>query len=582
MVTHNLAAMNTQRQFGINTKHKSKSSEKLSSGYKINRAADDAARLSISEKMRSQIRGLSQGVENTQDGVSLCQVADGALSEVSSMLHRMTELSIQSANGINSNEDRKAIQREMNEILSEINRIGETTKFNEQPIFKGTDKILRNPDGSLASFGSVEFDEFTLTDVNLGKTPLKAGENGDAIHLQAIIDKPNSVLDGKKFNLIYGSGSTSNSSLRITDTSGKQTIVRMEELTPTNFSSNATNTKWSRDFTYTSDTGTNITITQSIEIDEAADEKNYIISYDFQNAVNISNVEFMFNVDTAYNNNDSCEGYFINGNRVDEFCVYSEPGSNLTGNTTSQYVYNNIPDSLSIIDVDHALAFSEKISFGNNTKPDSLSIGLYHSIDDWNYYNSLDHRLGINADRKDLGFSLYYDLGDLSQSDSVKFNYGIVKTAADNNLNGITLKEDNRVVIEHSEKITLWIQSGAETGNGMPLVIGEMNSSVLGIENLDVSTVQGAEQAIDAVDLALQNLNSNRSKIGAQQNRLEHTIANSENIVENTTAAESRIRDTNMAEEMVEFSKHNILEQVSQSMLAQAKSMNDGVLQLLQ
>lgn len=135
-VAHNLSAMNAQRQFGINTKSKAKSTERLLSGYKINRAADDAAGLSISEKMRRQIRGLTQGVENTQDGVSLCQVADGALAEVNDMLHRITELSVKSANGTNSEQDRQYIQNEINEILQEIDRVSDTTCFNELHIFK--------------------------------------------------------------------------------------------------------------------------------------------------------------------------------------------------------------------------------------------------------------------------------------------------------------------------------------------------------------------------------------------------------------------------------------------------------------
>ena len=138
IIAHNLGAMNAQRQYNIVTNRKVKSSEKLSSGYKINRAADDAAGLSISEKMRRQIRGLTQGVENTQDGVSLCQVADGALAEVNDMLHRITELSVKSANGTNSEQDRQYIQEEINQILQEIERIGDTTTFNEQKIFSGS------------------------------------------------------------------------------------------------------------------------------------------------------------------------------------------------------------------------------------------------------------------------------------------------------------------------------------------------------------------------------------------------------------------------------------------------------------
>ena len=139
VIAHNMMAMNAQRQFNIVGNTKKKSMEKLSSGYRINRAADDAAGLTISEKMRGQIRGLTQGVNNTQDGISLLQVADGALSEVSDMLHRITELSVKSANGTNTESDRQAIQKEINQILYEINRISDATQFNSKQLFGGAD-----------------------------------------------------------------------------------------------------------------------------------------------------------------------------------------------------------------------------------------------------------------------------------------------------------------------------------------------------------------------------------------------------------------------------------------------------------
>ena len=157
IVAHNMLAMNANRQFNIINKNKVKSSEKLSSGYRINRAADDAAGLSISEKMRRQIRGLSQGIDNTEDGISLCQVADGALSEVSAMIHRITQLSVQSANGTYTDEDREAIQHEIGQILQEIDRIGDTTEFNTNKIFKGRECLVSNiPGGNLSAISYVE------------------------------------------------------------------------------------------------------------------------------------------------------------------------------------------------------------------------------------------------------------------------------------------------------------------------------------------------------------------------------------------------------------------------------------------
>jgi len=574
--------MNTQRQFGINTRNKAKSIEKLSSGYRINRAADDAAGLAISEKMRRQIRGLSQGIENTQDGISLCQVADGALAEVDDMLHRITELSVKSANGTNSAIDRQYIQKEIQQLLTEIDRVGDTTTFNEQPVFKGVDKGIQNVDGTDASFGDVPFSDFKLADVDLGRTPISAGEGADILRLQAIVDNDASTLNGQTFNLIYGSGSTSNSSFRITDAQGNQTIVNMEELTATNFTFDGSDS-WSREFAYSSGSGLDVNIKQTVQVQDNSDsEKNYVISYEFEKSDDVKDLEFMFHADTAYNNNDLCEGYFIAGNRVEKYCVYTQNDSALTDGSNSDYIYSGIPNSLSIIDVDNALSFSEKISFGAGITPDSVSIGHYANIDDWGYYEMLDSNLGRNAERTDLGFSLYYDLKDWSQgSKTITFNYGIASTEKDDNLKDVALKKDTSVAAEHLDEWSVWIQSGTEAEVGMYVTIDEMNTDVLGIKGLDVSTVESAKRAISAVKGALQKVTENRSKIGAQQNRLEHTVANEENIVENTAAAESQIRDTDMAKEMVRLSNINILEQAGNAMMAQANQSNQGVLSLL-
>ena len=581
IVAHNLPAINTQRQFNINLKNKVKSTEKLSSGYKINRSADDAAGLAISEKMRRQIRGLTQGVENAQEGISLCQVADGALAEVDDMLHRITELSVKAANGTNSETERAYIQEEIQQLLVEIDRIGDTTTFNDQPLFKGVDKVIKNADGTDASLGNIPFSDFKLADVSLGKTPITAGSGGDTLRLQALVDNPDSVFDGRTFNLIFGNGSTSNSSFRITDAAGNQTTVKLEELTAENFTTNGTDT-WSREFNYTSDSGQSVTIKQNISVQEtSADEKDYVISYEFAKSGDVENLEFMFHVDTAYNDDDRCEGYFVGGNRVEKFCVYSQNGSDLTAGSTSPYVYNgNIPNSFSIIDTDNALSFSEKISF-NGAKPDSLSIGVYSAIDDWAYYNKLDTQLGRNADRRDLGFSLYYDMDDLTQGNQISFNYGIASTDKDNNLDKSIVKKDNNPATEHEDQWSVWIHSGAEAGVGLYVTIGEMNTEVLGLKGIDVSTVEGAEEAMAATKVAVEKISQKRSIIGAQQNRLEHTVANEENIVENTTAAESLIRDTDMATEMVKYSNLSILEQAGHAMMAQANQSNQGILSLL-
>lgn len=595
IVAHNLLAMNTSRQLGIVTKNNSKSTEKLSSGYRINKAADDAAGLTISEKMRAQIRGLNKGETNTQDGISVCQVADGALSEVSDMLHRMSELSIQASNDTNTASDRRAIQEEIEQLIKEIDRISDTTEFNTMPIFKGTVEYLTNANGTPAIWGQIPISDFTLADVSLGKTPFGSSDNGDHLALQAIVKNPDSVAYGKNFNLIFGNGSTSSSSFRIrymdANNVSQEQSCSIRDLSSTNYHQDTTNPdapSWSRDFVY-SDTanGINITITQKVEaVTLSDDEKTYKISYGItNNSTQNVDLDFMFHADTAYNNNDTCEGYFVNNNRVNQFSIYSDANSPFTQGSTSSNVINGIPNSFSIVDVDQALSFSEKIAF-NSGLPDSLSVGYYNSIDEWDYYKDPigNGALGSNSEGRDLGFSLLWNdaLGANGGTVNYSFDYGIIATETDTNINNIPIKKDNTVVSNHYNEMKMWIQSGARENDGMFINFGEINSNILGISNVNVETYENAQHAIDSIQNAVININTNRSNIGAQQNRLEATARNVANISENTQAAESRLRDTDMAAEMVEFSKNNILIQAGQAMLTQANSSLQNVVRLLQ
>lgn len=435
IVTHNLLAMNSNRQLGITTKSKVKSTEKLSSGYKINRAADDAAGLSISEKMRRQIRGLMQGVENTQDGVSLCQVADGALAEVDDMLHRITELSIQAANGTNADSDREAIQTEISEILQEIDRIGDTTSFNEMKIFNNTKVEHYSTKISLAGIsGGLSFRDELPEDAFL---ELRAHEDGLWIEVNG------QCYDNSPPLLI----------------------------------------------TY--------------------------IGWD----------------DTAQ---------YPNGSYWEQDSL--QPAQNMRLNIRFPRSYNPYKNQPYI----------------------TLNINEVSSKKD--LIETLNHAR-IYMDSNDQGIL------DVTDGSDGAHNY---------NISNIDLNEIVRVSIEEKGEKNFWIQSGCDAGDGIFLEIDSMNTGVLGISDLDVSTIDGADKTIKAIDGALQKINANRSKIGAQQNRLEHTIANEENIVENTTAAESAIRDTDMAKEMVQFSKASILEQVGQSLLVQANQSTQGILSLLQ
>lgn len=332
IIRHNLSAMNVQRQLNLTGKQNAKSTEKLSSGYKINRAADDAAGLAISEKMRRQIRGLNQGIANTQDGVSLNQVADGALAEVHEMLHRITELSVKAANGTNSPQDRQAIQAEISEILSEIDRIGDTNKFNELPVFKGIDIPILEEDGSTIMPGKVQVKDLQLVDLDLGKYPFDGNSGANHLQLQAIVNKPDSKLDGQSYNMIYENGTTSNSSMRISYTLPGSTvpvveIVPLESCTIGNYTANIKGNPpgWARELVYKNAAGIEIKVTQKVTADlKGDDEKYYGISYEVENIGKVDvKLDFQFHADTAYNNNDTCEGYFIDGKRIEKSCIYS-------------------------------------------------------------------------------------------------------------------------------------------------------------------------------------------------------------------------------------------------------------------
>lgn len=451
IVAHNLTAMNTQRQFKINTNNKTKSTEKLSSGFRINRAADDAAGLTISEKMRSQIRGLNQGARNTQDGISLCQVADGALAEVSNMLHRITELSVQSANDTNTTEDRKAIQQEISQIIQEIDKISDTTTFNERKLF--ADEVS-------------SVNQSYIIDMGTSKWML-----------------PSNIKE-KSFTATY--------------TGYRQTSTTYDGVT------------YNKGDTIT---GTCITFGESGYRATSSDP------YTKYSTITVLPASLVYKSENADNFNSTFSR------------VIEEKGG---------------LNSLSLNDLkvdDDGMIYLE--NFG--------SFGRVYAQADTTYFADGVECLAFNTNKNYAGAKyLYATRIDSSTSNDQQSNNGI------------------------------WIQTGNLDGHGLFLEIDNINSTILGIKDLDASTHSGASIAIKASQDALNTVSSIRSKIGAQQNRLEYTLNNVKNTSENTSAAESRIRDTDIAEMMVEYSKSNILGQVGQSMISQANQNQQSVLSLLE
>ena len=466
VVQHNLQAMNANRMLNITTGSQSKSAEKLSSGYRINRAADDAAGLSISEKMRKQIRGLDQASTNAEDGVSAVQTAEGALTEVHSMLQRMNELAVQASNGTNSKTDRDAIQSEIDQLTTEIDRVAETTKFNESYLLKGDadgatkDVYMKGHDAGLKG---------TLTD---GATTATFKVAAGALDAGKKV-----TIGGKEYTI--GSTKTEAEALAtkaVTD-AGTATANKTIKIDGDEYTYDQANTKWKdKDGQDVTDIKAKITAGSTVE-------------YDGKSL-------------TVMNDNG--------GDGVDD------------------------SDS-SIISADKAIALmTAELTTANNigaTKTAAtITAGTYAS---------------------DTGMEFTITKGTAEVAEKLNFN--------------------------------LHVGSDADMTNKINVNIETMNSSYLGIKGLNVSDDTGvaATYAVDAIADALQKVSDQRSSLGAVQNRLEHTIANLDNVVENTTSAESRIRDVDMAEEMVEYSKNNILAQAGQSMLAQANQATQGVLSLL-
>ncbi|WP_366292983.1 flagellin [Paenibacillus sp. AN1007] len=577
IINHNVPALNTHRQLSINTGNTNKNIEKLSSGLRINRAGDDAAGLAISEKMRGQIRGLDQASRNAQDGISLIQTAEGALNETHSILQRQREIANQSANGTNTDSDRQALQDEMNALTSEINRIGNTTEFNTQKLLQGDGKANLEgaklfADGKLANgatnktqvtqtttIGTAAADgdtlKFTLNGQDLTVGFTTSGSNGAAAN------------DGKAYDVTSNSAKVARAATA--DADANATSLR-EALT----SMINANDQLKGQYTVTG-TGADVIVTavaggkfDGADGNIAVAAKTGTIAFGTTGtaavgtttAVNASKtLDFssLENTDAATTNANLQKlvgtGFTI-GNQQVEFYKASEGAYKGTGIGVA---------------IDTAL---ENGTY--TTKADSLTKAIADAVGS-----------------KIEGVTLTNNANNL------------VITATKGGVEGNNIEYKDGGVQKAFETS---FQIGANTGQSMSLSINDMRSKALGITGkagdagftkdntvtdgtndvkgeaaLNISTKEGAAAAIAVLDKATALVSSERSKLGATQNRLEHTINNLGTASENLTAAESRIRDVDMAKEMMQQTKNNILAQAAQAMLAQANQQPQGVLQLL-
>ena len=610
IVQHNITAMNANRMLGLTTGSLSKSTEKLSSGYRINRAADDAAGLTISEKMRKQIRGLDQASTNAEDGVSAVQTAEGALTEVHSMLQRMNELAVQASNGTNSEDDRKAIQDEISQLTTEIDRVSETTKFNETYLLKGdgskSTKTVNAHDAGLAG-KLVDNGNGTST---FSADDLKVGDKVTIAGKEYTIGKSADVADYVKKGSINGTKAPAKTGDSVTHNGVTTTIV--DKMKTADASANA---KWAANDTFVDADGKEWTVIAAGGKTDAT--KGEVLAADVatylkDGSVITKNVAFKVGTGdatdiakklTVVDALEDTEVSITDATGIKNLATNAVAGDIVTANGTSLEVTEEAPTSMK--DVAAAIKAAGK---GDTIKIGTKSYTLGVTTDKDNDTYTADDLISMikEGDTVNAGAADYTVIGvsattakdadtitlneaynkmaeELQKASSIGTDEGKAATVS-NKGNGTFEIKNGSVEVKNGLSFNLHVGADADMTNKINVDIDTMSAAGLGIKDINVADDTGAAAtyAIDAIADAVAKVSSQRSALGAVQNRLEHTIDNLDNVVENTTSAESRIRDTDMAEEMVNYSKNSILQQAGQSMLAQANQTNQGVLSLLQ
>ena len=550
IIQHNMAAANTNRQLGIITGSLSKSTEKLSSGYRINRAADDAAGLSISEKMRGQIRGLNQASTNAQDGISLIQTAEGALSESHSILQRMRELAVQSANGTETDDDREAVQAEIEQLQEELTRISETTEYNTMKLLDGTQEIAKKDftykssqpgafsitDGASGSYVTDQFGDVTLT---------ADGKDGD---------------DSFSYKLSY------------TDADGKSKEIELNfklEVDPT-------------DAALAAPTGKGYLV--------ASDGTKYATAEGFKTGgQKLTKTELEAAVLAELKKTDLTNDFSIT--LASDKLTFTSKATGTEQLVITHAAYGETADG--VVKADTAQAITATDASDDLVKLDASRQTAYTGA---TTENVADHIFEV--DGKKFLFATKTGIEELDKK--AYADVTIVETAAAAPVTGEASKMANLIAQKTGLKATeasavitiepavgqgdgITLQIGANEGQTMTFSIGDMSAKALDVDgdNVNLSTQETAQKSITTIDNAIKKVSEARGRMGAAQNRLEHTISNLDTSSENLQTAESRIRDVDMAEEMVTYSKNNILQQAAQSMLAQANQATQGVLSLI-
>ena len=542
VVQHNISAQNANEAMRKNVAGLKKSTEKLSTGYSINRAADNAAGLAISEKMRSQIRGLSQATNNANDAISLIQTAEGGLQESEDILQRMRELSVQSANGTYTDEDREQIQYEVDALKDEVDRIAQATEFNEMKLLDGS---LDGSVGSKTEYGpryggylSVkDTDNALSTNKTLEGSTITSNINGIKIELKdgnATVGGENAEWDaaGQKLTLNLVANQTYTQSdidnLIKNATQGKST-------TQTNVPADVQFTIKNGTFTFAGDETFKTVAGVRAESDKSDGDLTGMLMQTGVNDTYADTIQF-----TANNYGEDTRKITIKSDVAagKEWVETDNINDEATGVKNGEYTLHiSTGVEYTEEDLEKLLAKSGldyDVSLTDSAAPDGDKV-LYSQKKDQSVKLTMDKGKGVGADK------------DLGSGEGLTFQIGA---------NGV---EDQRLTVN----------------------VSDMSSNALGIKDISVAKQDDANDAINKIDDAIKTVSTQRAKLGAVQNRLEHTVNSLNTANENLSSAESQIRDTDMASEMIKYTKSNILQQASQSMLAQANQQPQGVLQLL-
>ena len=605
-IQHNIMAMNAYRNYNTNTSALSKNLEKLSSGYKINRAGDDAAGLAISEKMRAQITGLNAAQKNVKDGISLVKTAEGAMQEIQDMLNRMDYLATQSANGTYDDPvDRANLQKEVNSLKSEINRIAESANFN------GINLL----DGSQASGGGGGSTKDVTVNVIADAKPLPGGWDGAAKQGVYKLD-----LSQYKFTATGSSGDVAKIDIKI----GGQTVatasvtIGTTGTTTVGIGTGSGNVAISLASGLTAGTVTgsvNAGATSVVTLGSGADATKYGVK------INGSEITLtMLDVPTKASDLTQDMSVTISKGTGSVGDITQGLVSGITSNqgyTNGVKISGDAPrlgeerlyamgefdlNSLNIEDGAQLKIGSQIFSFQLKSAAETAAqTGTRIDLSKYNTTSMTKAELAQTAARllsaqtsKEFEITSKNNDGKIQLTEKANpsdTKWGSFVDYDTNNLQGASGAKDGNWtgLVQFTAPasstnvggLTLQIGDTADSFNQLQVSIGDMHVTAIGIGNVDISTQTGAQSAISAIKAAINNVSSVRGDLGATQNRLEHTANNLSVMAENIQDAESTIRDTDVAEEMMKYTKNNILIQSAQAMLAQANAVPQGVLQLL-